>query len=142
MSYLLTHLPRPAGSPSPGARIDLDRLLNRPGYHADAHVRVYVEDTSGRKLRLWRSLPEPRIEFEITDCINAIRLEFDVSSVGSRENSLYKLDTLLDAIAAFRTAVQAEAELHAQREDERARRLAKRRRPAPLLTKGGDRCRI
>jgi hypothetical protein len=128
MSYLLSHLPRPAGSPSPGARIDLERLLNRPGDFADAHIRAYVEDTSGRKLRRWRNPPAPHIELEITDCINAIHLEFDLTSAGHRENALFKVDTLIASLTAFRAAVAAEADLFEQREGER-----KRRRARPLL---------
>jgi hypothetical protein len=133
MSYLLSHLPRPAGSPPPGARIDLLHLLNRPGHFADAHIRAYVEDTSGRTLRRWRSPPAPRIELEITDCINEIHLEFDLSTPAGRENSLFKIDTLLDALAAFRSAVAAEAELYEQRESELASRRRLRRR-VPLHT--------
>jgi hypothetical protein len=124
MSYLLSHVARrSASAPSTaGARVDLYRLLNSPGYYADAHVHVYVEDTAGRKLRRWRNPPAPHIELEIADCVNEIRLEFDLSSAGGRENSLFKIDTLLDALQAFRSALAAEAELYAQREHEQARR--------------------
>ena len=124
MSYLLSHVARrSASAPSTaGARVDLYRLLNRPGHFADAHIRVYVEDTSGPKLRGRRNSPAPHIELEITDCVNEINLEFDLSSAGGRENSLFKIDTLLDALQAFRSALAAEADLYAQREHEQARR--------------------
>jgi hypothetical protein len=127
MSYLLPHLPRPTGSQSPGARIELHRLLNRPGHFADAHIRAYVEDTSGRKLRRWRNPPAPQIELEITDCINGIHLEFDLTSSGHRENTLFKVDTLIASLTAFRAAVAAEADLYEQRE------RARKRRSTPLL---------
>jgi hypothetical protein len=129
MSYLLQHLPRPAGSASPGVRLDLDVLLNRPGFYADAHIRAFVEDTSGRKLHRWGcNPPAPLIELEITDCVNAIHLEFELSSAGARENALFKVDTLIASLTAFRAAVAAEADLYEQREGER-----RRRRTRPLL---------
>src|SRR5262245_20061057 len=129
MSYLLKHLPGATGSPSSGARLDLDVLLNRLGYYADAHIRAFVEDTSGRKSRRRGNPPAPRIELEITDCIHEIHLEFDLTSAGARENALFKVDTLIGSLAAFRAAVAAEADLYEQREAERARR----RRARPLL---------
>src|SRR5262245_4742854 len=104
MSYLLSYLQRLAGSTSPGARIDLNRLLNRPGYFGDAHIHAFVEDTSGHKLRRRGTPPTPHVELEITDCVNAIHLEFVLTSVGHRENALFKVDTLIDSLTAFRAA--------------------------------------
>lgn len=127
MSYLLQHLPRPAGSAS-GVRLDLDVLLNRPGHYADAHIRAFVEDTSGHKLRRWHNPPASHIELEITDCCNAIHLEFELTWAGARENALFKVDTLIASLTAFRAAVAAEADLYEQREGAR-----RRRRPRPLL---------
>ena len=128
MSYLLSHLPRSAGSASPGARIDLNRLLNRPGYFGDAHIHAYVEDTSRHKLRRRGTPPAPHVELEISDCDRAIHLEFVLTSSGHRENALFKVDTLIASLTAFRAAVAAEADLYEQRE-----RARKRRRARPLL---------
>jgi len=47
--------------------------------------------------------------FEIADCSSRINLEFDVDSKGARANSLYKLDTLVAALRAFRTGVEQES---------------------------------
>lgn len=122
MSYLIQHLPRASAPVVPlrrGVRVDTNTLLNRPGYYGDAHVRVFVEDTSGRrpKRRLRRSAPpSPRLVLQISDCSNEINLEFDLSSAGLRENSLYKIDTLLGALQRFRDGLVAEAELYEQRE--------------------------
>jgi hypothetical protein len=124
MTYLLRHATRhPAlRLMRRGVRLDLQTLLNRPGYFAGAHIRAFVEDTSERTLRLGRGVPTPRIELEITDCVNEIHLEFNLNTAGHRENALHKVDTLLGALAAFREAVAAEAALHAQREDVLRRR--------------------
>jgi hypothetical protein len=107
------------------ARVDEYARLNRPGLYGDAFVRVFVEDTTFRKWR--RRPPEPRIRLRITDCANEIYLEFSLETAEQRENSLHKIDTLLDALTRFRTALDAEAELYARRESH--------------TPKGGKRCR-
>ena len=118
MSYLVQHLPRERGGVvrplRRGARVDERLRLNREGYCGDAYVRVFVEDTSRRARR--RGIPEPRIKLRIADCSNVIALEFDVSTAGFRENSLFKIDTLLGALTRFRRGLVEESELYAARE--------------------------
>ena len=126
MSYLTQYLPRastPVVALRPGARVDEQTLLNLPGYYGEAHVRVFVEDTSRRREKRWlrRAVPpSPRLVLQITDCFSEINLEFDLTSAGLRENSLYKVDTLLGALHRFRDGLAAEAEL-AERRDQRRR---------------------
>ena len=118
MSYLLHAVPRlAAGRRGPGAaRVDERVTLNRPDFDGGAHVRVFVEDTSDRKPRLRRVPPRPRLKLRITDCVNEIHLEFSVDSPELRENSLYKIATLIAALERFRAGLKAEVELRALRE--------------------------
>ena len=129
MSYLTQHArPRLASvRPLRGARVDECTLLNKPIFDGGAHVHVFVEDTSKRTIRR-RRLPSPRLKLRIADCINEINLEFSVDSAEARENSLYKIETLIAALDRFRTGLAAEAELRTLREVSRTR-------------KGGARCR-
>ena len=76
---------------------------------------VFVEDTSGRRLRR-RRVPSPRLKFQIADCVSEINLEFSIDSAELRENSLYKIETLIAALERFRAGLAAEAELRALRE--------------------------
>jgi hypothetical protein len=117
MSYLTQYaVSRPAAvRRRRGARVDERTLLNRPAFDGGAHVRVYVEDTSNRKLRRRRP-PSPRLKLRIADCVNEINLEFSVDSAELRENSLYKIETLIAALERFRAGLTAEAELRALRE--------------------------
>ena len=117
MSYLLKFATRPLREGVRGARIDECTQLNRPGLYGGAFIRVFVEDTTLRKWR--RDPPEPRIRLRIADCVNEINLEFSLENSTLRENSLHKVDMLLDALTRFRSALDAEAELHAQREQHR-----------------------
>ena len=115
MSYLTQYVTR---SPrARGAGVDEKIRLNLPGFHGDAYVRVFVEDTTFRKWR--RRPPEPRVRLRITDCSNQISLWFEVNTEAARENSLHKIDTLLDALQRFRAALDAEAELYAHRSQHR-----------------------
>ena len=116
MSYLVQYLPRACAPVRKlrGARVDEQLLLNRPGYHGGAYVHVFVENTSRRRFR--DGFPSPRLRLEITDCSNHIRLEFDVETEGSRENSLFKIATLIDSLQRFQAGLQAEADLRVARE--------------------------
>ena len=117
MSYLTSYATR--NPPVRGRNLDERIPLNLPGFHGDAYVRVFVEDTTFRK---WRGglPPEPRIRFRIADCTNEIALWFELDSPGTRQNSMHKIDTLLGAMQRFRDALDAEAELYAHREQHSA----------------------
>ena len=117
MSYLIQYLPHACAPVRKlrGARVDEKIPLNHPGYHGGAYVHVFVEDTSRRRFRP-EGYPSPRFRLEIADCTNHIRLEFDVETPGSRENSLYKIEMLIGSLRRFQAGLQAEAELRAERE--------------------------
>jgi hypothetical protein len=104
MTYLLQHLRRRGD-----ARVDEYLRLNRPGLYGDAFIRVFVEHTDGRR--------EPRIRLRIADCSNTINLEFSLETARFRENSLFKVDTLVGTLTRFREALAAEAALAAERDN-------------------------
>ena len=128
MSYLARYAGRRptfgmvrGGRARSGVRVDERLLLNLPGFHGGAYVRVFVEDTSGRTR--WRGTPpEPRVRLRIADCSDEIDLWFEVDSPESRTNSLHKVDTLLGALHRFRDALDAEAALYAVRSGHRSSR--------------------
>ena len=122
MSYLLVHAarrPTSIGRRPRIARIDERTPLNLPAFDGGAFVRVFVEDTRGRRRRFSRAPVDPRIRLRMGDCINEIALEFSVETAEARENALHKIDTLLDALGRFRAALADEAALYAERERER-----------------------
>jgi hypothetical protein len=104
MSYLLQHARRLAST----ARVDEYLRLNRPGLYGDAFVRVYVEDTARMRRRKQR---DPHMTLKIGDCTNVIELEFALHDACYRENSLFKIDTLIGALTRFRDALAAESAL-------------------------------
>lgn len=95
------------------ALVDERRFLNLPGFHAGAYVVAYVEDTSGREPTPYNF--EPRIILEIADCSRRINLEFEVSSDLHVENSLHKVDSLIDVLRRFREGLLTEAERYKAR---------------------------
>ena len=117
MSYLLQYARRPDSfAPrTPAARVDEYARLNRPGLYGDAFVRVFVEDTTARRRR--RNRDPRRLVLQIADCTNTINLEFSLETAELRENSLFKVDTLLGALHRFRDGLAREAELAGQRAD-------------------------
>ena len=122
MSYLVQYAvrrPSSIGRRRQCARVDERLVLNLPNFDGGAHVRVYVEDTSTRKLRRLRRLPEPRLKLRVADCINTVHLEFSVDSPELRENARFKIDALIASLERFRAGLEAELELRAQREARR-----------------------
>jgi len=117
MSYLLQHTRRPcSGSRRRTARVDEYARLNRPGLYGDAFVRVFVENTTaGRR----RDGADPRLALQIADCAHTINLEFSLATARLRENSLFKVDTLLGALHRFRDGLAVEADLAEERERRR-----------------------
>jgi hypothetical protein len=114
MSYLLQLVRRrdSLAPHTPVARVDEYTRLNRPGLYGDAFVRVHVEDTAART---HRRRDDPALVLQIADCVNTINLEFSVASAELRENSLFKIDTLLGALQRFRDGLAAEAEIAERR---------------------------
>ena len=113
MSYLLQYTRRPAPRRRCNARVDERVRLNHREFDGGAEVRVFVEDTS---CAVRNELPSPRLKLRISDCANQINLEFAVDSPELRDNSLFKIETLLDALSRFRDGLIAEATLYAERE--------------------------
>jgi hypothetical protein len=118
MSYLLQYVRRPDSivPRTTAARVDEYTRLNCPGLYGDAFVRVFVEDTTARRRRRDR---DPQLVLQIADCTNTINLEFSLETAQLRENSLFKVDTLLGALHRFRDGLAAEVELAEQREQRR-----------------------
>ena len=123
MSYLLEYTRvRPASTAAArlGTRVDECTLLNHSAFDGGAHVRVFVEDTTNRRIRR-RRLPSPRLKLRIADCTNTVHLEFSVDTPQARSNSLFKIETLLAALRQFHAGLAAEAELREKREYARQR---------------------
>ena len=117
MTYLLRHARvRPAPDAArAGPRVDERTLLNLPEFDGGATVRVFVENTSWRRVRR-RRIPSPRTKLWISSCVNRIDLEFAVDTPELRENSRHKIDTLITALELFRAGLIEESELREARE--------------------------
>ena len=122
MSYLSSYATR--NPRVRGAGVDEKIRLNLRGFHGGAYVRVFVEDTTFRKWR--RRPPHPRIRLRIADCSNEISLWFELHTPETRDNALYKINTLLGALERFRAALDAEAELYEHREQHRRKEVRAR----------------
>jgi hypothetical protein len=120
MPTLVTRATRTPARARPGgrseARVDERVRLDRPHLGGSELVRAFVEDTSGLAHALEAMPPSTRLGLRIADCSSLIALEFSLESVDRRENSLYKIDTLLGVLHRFQAGLAAEAELCAERE--------------------------
>jgi hypothetical protein len=104
-------------------RVNHREFLNLPGFHEGAYVMAYVEDTSERGIERAGDEPynpHPRLILEIADCSNRINLEFELYSAHRRENSFHKIQTLIEALEAFKAGMAEECTLYKRRERELA----------------------
>ena len=103
----------------PKERLYVRRFLNRPYHHGSGHIRVRVEDTSGKV----GSYVTPDVVFELADCSRQVSFDFGFYSESARRNSLYKARLLANVTARFVEALEREVELS-------RRRIKEYRRPA------------
>ncbi len=95
-------------------RVRIRKFLNKPGYCAGAYVFAEVEDSTKHK-RGKHGWPYVHVDLTLADCSRIVSFDFDLSSACHRVNSLQKIDVLVDALTQFRDALQAEADLAAER---------------------------
>jgi hypothetical protein len=89
--------------------IHIRRFLNRRGFHAGAFIQAVVPDSTtcreaGCQHR-WCVDPVLRI----SDCYRVASFDFDLDTPGARQNSLYKIDVLIETLIQFREALTLEA---------------------------------
>ena len=81
-------------------------LLNLPGYHSTAAIVAEITDTSNRVVTVGSDNDgyrmQPQITCKITDCDSAVNIEFGVDTANQLENSLHKLDTMIEVLSAMR----------------------------------------
>lgn len=79
-------------------------FLNLPNNHSTASIVFRADvDKEFKDNKLTDTYLNS--SFQISDCSNKINLEFSVDTKESFENSLFKLDTLLNGIRKFRSAI-------------------------------------
>ena len=69
-------------------------------------------------------MPATQLKTALADCRRRIDLEFVLSTALKRRQSLAKIDLLLEVLTKFRAALAAEAELIAEREQEKKNEAA------------------
>lgn len=79
-------------------------FLNLPFHHSDASIWsevLFVTEITEEKTESWHS-----IELKIKDCTHWISLNLAVEEGKSKENSLFKLTTLIDHLTELRAEVE------------------------------------
>jgi hypothetical protein len=95
--------------------IRIRRFLNRPGHHAGAYVIAVVGDSESCRDKDCSHQYCIDVRLSISDCARLVALDFDLDDAAGRRNSMYKINTLIDALVAFRAALEIEVERAARR---------------------------
>lgn len=94
-------------------------FLNLAGQESMANIVAHIVKSG------WRSGEDfyrhVDLTLDIADCDRKISFALDLDGDYERENSLHKIDTLIDVLIEFRDAVEREAKYQARLERKRAR---------------------
>jgi hypothetical protein len=81
-------------------------LLNLPGHHTTAAIVAEIDNTEDEPLFPKPNEDgygmQPNITCRITDCDDAVNIDFDVKTANQLENSLYKVDVMVESLMALR----------------------------------------
>ena len=105
-------------------------FLNLPGQHSTgnivAHIVKYDMNEEGDSQRV-------DLELYVSDCSRSISLDLGVGDEYERENTIHKLDTMIDVLTEMRDATKKVC-----KHQHRLEKKYKRRRIAELEEKKGD----
>lgn len=74
-------------------------LLNLSGHHSTAAIVAEVPDTS---VGNWDNAAHPDAVCKITDCDGSISLDMDYATANQLENSVHKIDVMIETLIDFR----------------------------------------
>ena len=90
-------------------------LLNLPGHHSTAAIVAEVENTEDWPLRLSLKGEEyesynvqAEVKCKITDCESAVNIDFEFLSANQLENSLHKIDVMVEILQNLREGLIVE----------------------------------
>lgn len=95
-------------------------MLNNPGYHSTAAMVAEIEDSSTWKIpennaddyMYWS---RPTSTLTVSDCTRSITMDFDWDSQRDRDNSLHKIDVMINLLTRFREGMAIEQERYVAR---------------------------
>lgn len=80
-------------------------FLNKKGYHSSAFIFAEIQrnESSKKKSGCWRNA-----ELRISDCDRVVNLSMDLNTLNAANNSIHKLDVLINTLKSFKRAFQNE----------------------------------
>lgn len=84
-------------------RLYIRKFLNKPGFHAGAHVIINVGDVDSVEGRC------TVVSFKLADCFDDISLDFEMDTPGNRRNSIHKARVLRDALTRLTEVLEQAA---------------------------------
>lgn len=87
------------------------KFLNKNGYYSMAAICASID------ISTWKNSEGGVVtsiypEISIADCSRKITLDFDINTKGSRKNSFYKLNLLIDTLTEMRDKLEEVCEEH------------------------------
>lgn len=87
----------------------LRKFLNKKGFHSNAFIFAEIRRTTkeGRKTNsIWHD-----IDLKISDCDKIVNLSIDLHNIRNANNSIHKLNILINSLKSFKSSLTKEIEL-------------------------------
>ena len=97
-------------------RLHVRSFLNGPNHHAGAYIIAAVENSEDLEKHEHGQWPWVDVTLKMADCDRVVSFQFGLDDADDRENSLNKIDRLIDVLSLFRDALYQEAVLAEKRE--------------------------
>lgn len=97
---------------------DRKEFLNLAGHNGMANIVAQIVAGKYGDVGEYR---HAYCKLDFADCSRVISMDIDLSDEYTRENSLFKLDTMIDVLTEYRDAVEREAKYQKRLEKKKAR---------------------
>jgi len=96
-------------------------FINKPGHHSMAHIIASIVKSNHGNENIEEGDSWVEIDLSLADCSRTINLSIDYGNKEERDNSLYKVDVLINTLTDFRSALEKELKYQARMERRRNR---------------------
>lgn len=98
---------------------DRKEFLNLAGHNGQANVVANIVDWNSGYDKLERNVD---IKLDFADCSRVVNMDFDIGDEYNRENSIHKVDVLIDVLKDFRKALIKECKTQERLKAKRAKK--------------------
>ena len=82
-------------------------FLNKEGFHSNANIVTYIEEYDYNGKNEKKKVKEYYAGYKMMDCSEAISISIDLDDIKQLENTLFKLDKIIEITKEFRDSCES-----------------------------------